>query len=199
MKSKLFVTSCVSVIILIIGIVVYLIFSFNKGTASTVVKNNASESTNSKVEVNVRSKIKSISPLTYEDFVIKDKRNYIELGGKYGDLKTNEKIVKTVPGNEKHIYDIYEFDNFKVLTQIGGGASSIIWSVDLTTPIIQTSRGISVGDTVSEVIEKYGKPESASTADSVAPGQYVYRDKGEYLTFFIDKNGKVVLIRFELT
>lgn len=197
MKIKLFFISILITIVLI-GVGVYLILSFNKGTADPEVQNDKLESTDSKAKINDSSNIKSVNPLTNEDFVIKNNNTYIELGGKYGDLKTNEKIINTVPANEKHIYDIYEFDNFKILTQPGDGATSIIASIDLTTPTIQTSRGISVGDTTSEVIEKYGNTDDDSTTDSIAPDQYVYRYNGQYLTFFIDKNGKVVLVRFEL-
>lgn len=198
MKLKLFFLSSILIIIFLIGVGVYYITSINRAPVNPKAQNDSFKSTDSKARINDSSNIKSVSPLTNEDFVIKDTNNYVELGGKYGDLKTNEKIIKTVPANEQHIYDIYEFDNFKILTQPGGGASSTIGSIDLTTPVIQTSRGITVGDNISEVVEKYGNPDDASKADSIAPGQYVYRYNGEVMTFFVDKNDKVVLIRFEI-
>lgn len=179
--------------ILLLGIGVYFTVSFN----NPKVQNDKSEIIDSKIKINDSTNIKSVSPLTNEDFVIKDKNNYIELGGKYGDLKTNEKISETVPANEKHIYDIYVFGNFKIVTEAGGGANSRIESIDLTTPIIQTSRGIRVGDTISDVVEKYGNADDSIIADSIAPGQYLYSYNGNTLTFFVDKMGNVVGIRFE--
>ncbi len=136
---------------------------------------------------------KSVYPLTSEDFVIKDKNNYVKLGGKYGDLKTNEKVTKTVSANEMNAYDIYVFENFKILVGVG-----TIGSIDLTTPVLQTSRGIRIGDTITEVIEKYGDADNSKIVDSIAPGQYVFRHNGEFATFFVDEIGKVVGIRFEL-
>lgn len=183
-------------IILILGIGVYLLFSYNRGTVNSKIQNDKSESIDSKTKITDSTDIKSVSPLTNEDFVIKDKNYYIELGGKYGDLKTNEKITKTVPGNEMHVYDIYVFENFKIVTELGGDANSRIESIDLTTPIIQTSRGIRVGDTISEVFKKYGNADDSNITNT--PGYYVYHYNSKLLTFFVDKIGKVVGIRFEL-
>lgn len=192
MKNKLFVIS-ILITIFIFGIGVYFTVSFNRGT-NPKIQNDKSESIDSKTKITGNTNIKSVSPLTNEDFIIKDKNNYIELGGKYGDLKTNEKITETIPCNEKHLYYIYVFENFKIRTGACGG---YIGSIDLETPIIQTSRGIIIGDTISEVIKKYGKADDSNIADSIAPGQYVYRYNGNFLTFFVDKIGNVIGIRFE--
>lgn len=197
MKIKLFFIS-ILITIFLIGGAVYFKVSINKETADPQVQNDKLESIDSKANTDDGTKIESVFPLTNEDFVIKDKNNYIELGGNYEDLKTDEKIIKTFLADENNIYDVYEFENFKLLTQPGGSSSSIIGSIDLTTSAIQTSRGISVGDTISEVVEKYGNPDDSSIADSIAPGQYMYQYNSEFLTFFVDKTGIVVLIRFEI-
>lgn len=202
MKFKLLFISRVLITTFLIGISTYAYFigGFNRRTVSPKVKvqNYKYEIIDYQVNINGGSNIKSIFSLTNEDFVIEDKNNYIELGRIYGDLKTNEKITKTVPADENSIYDVYEFENFTILTQPGGGSSSIIGSINILTPIIQTSRGISVGDTISEVIEKYGNPDVSSIADSISPGQYMYQYNGGCMTYFVDKNEKVVLIRFEI-
>lgn len=198
MKFKLLFISNILITIFIFGVSVYFIVGFNRGTADPKVQNDKVEGIDSKANINNSTNIKSVFPLTNSDFVIKDKNNFIKLGGKYGDLKTNEKITKTVPADENRIYDVYEFENFKLLTQPGGGSNSIIGSIDLTTPIIKTSRGISVGDTISEVVAKYGNPDDSSIADSIAPGQYMYQYNSKFITFFVNKTGKVVLIRFEI-
>ena len=108
-------------------------------------------------------------------------------------METNEKITKTVSANELRAYDIYVFENFKILIGV-----DTVGSIDLTTRFFQTSRGIRIGDTISKVVEKYGNADDSKTADSIAPGQYVYRHDGEIITFFVDKTGKLVGIRFEL-
>lgn len=193
MKIKIIFIS----ILILISAGVYFV-NFNRGAVSPNVLNDKLESTDTKAKISDSLNIESVSPLNNEDFIIKDKNNYIELGGKYGDLKTNEKVIKTVPANENHIYDIYEYDNFKILTQPGGDTSSIIGRIDLTTSIIQTSRGISIGNTISDVVEKYGNSDNSGAADSIAPGQFNYQYDGKFITFFVDKTGKVVLIRFEI-
>ncbi|MDP4183122.1 MAG: hypothetical protein Q8942_18790 [Bacillota bacterium] len=195
MKVRLPFISPLVIIIILIG--VYFFASIDRGTINNTIQNSKIKSNDSKTKIADITKIKAVSPITNEDFVIKDKNNDIELGGKYGDLKTNEKITKTVPDNEIHAYFIYIFENFKILTQPCGDTSSIIGSITLTTPIIQTSRGIRIGDTKTEVAKKYGNPDDTSTADSITPGQYVYRYNGKFLTFIVDKIGKVVGIRFE--
>lgn len=195
MKIKLFFIS-ILITIFLLSIGVYFTASFNTGTVNPKIQNDKSVSIDSEAKITDSINIKSVLPLTNEDFVIKDKNNYIELGGKYGDLKTNEKITKTIPANEKFVYDIYVFENFKIITESGGKANCIIESIDLTTPTIQTSRGIRIGDNISEVIEKYGNADHSNITDT--PGYYVHRYNSNLLTFFVDKIGKVIGIRFEL-
>lgn len=191
MKNTLFLIS-ILIIIVLIGTGLYFAVSYYSGTNSPKDQNDKFESMDSKGKINDNTNTKSIPPLTNEDFVIKNKYNYIELGGEYEDLKTNEKVIMTVPANETHSYHIKEYDSFKII--IG----SIIGTIDLKTNTIQTSRDISVGHTISEVIKKYGTPDIINTSDSNLPGQYVFRHEGKVMTFFIDKKEKVVLIRFEL-
>gem|GEM_PF-2490916 len=191
MRIKLLFIS-ILITVFLLGIGVYFTVSFNRGVINPKIQNYKSESMDSRTKITDNTNIKSIYPLTNEDFVIRDKNNDIELRGKYGNLKTNEKITKTIPANEKVAYNIYIFENFNITTD---GCS--IDSIDITTPIIQTSRGIIIGDTLSDIIEKYGKADEANIADSVAPGHYAYHHNGNLLTFFVDKIGKVIGIRFE--
>ena len=181
------------------GFCVYFAFVMNPAPITSKVYNDSNEITNSPEKNKEISKNESVSPLSSEDFIINDTSNYIELGSKYVDLITNEKVIKTVPANEKHIYDIYEFENFKIIIQPDGGDGNTIISIDLITSFIQTSRGISVGDKISEVVEKYGIPYDSSEADLIAPGQYNYQFNGKFITFFVNEYGEVVLIRFEIT
>jgi hypothetical protein len=195
-KNKFFYISILIAILLLAAGFSFKV-SLNKGTVSPQVHNQNIKSIDSKTNMKDSTNIKSDLSLTDDDFVINEKNHHFELAGQFSDLKTNEKIIKTVPANESHIYDVYQFKNFKLITQPSGRSGSII-GIDLTTSIIQTSRGIRVGDGISDVIEKYGDPDDHSLADSIAPGQYIYQYNGKFLTFFINKAKKVVLIGFEL-
>jgi hypothetical protein len=65
--------------------------------------------------------------------------------------------------------------------------------IDLTSSVFQTSRGIKIGDSLSKVIEKYGKTEIYNLSDS--PNYYEYSYSSDFITFFIDKNEKVIGLR----
>lgn len=191
MKIKLSFKSVFTLIVLI-SIGIYTIISIIRVPVNPKAQNDSLESTDTNTKIDEDSNTRLVSPLTNDDFVIKDTNRYFELGEKYEELKTNDKILKTIPANENNIYDIYEYENFKLLTQPDGNSSSII-GIDLTTPTIQTSRGISVSNTVAEVVEKYGDPD-----DSIKQSQYIYQFNSKFITFFIDETGIVVLIRFEI-
>ncbi|TYQ16371.1 UNVERIFIED_CONTAM: hypothetical protein Cloal_2904 [Acetivibrio alkalicellulosi] len=195
MKIKLFFISML-IDIFLIGIGIYSIMSFGRVTISHNIQNDITENIDSKTENTDTINIKSNFLLDNEDFVIKYKNNHIELGGKYGDLKTNEKITKAIPANEKSVYDIYMFENFKIITQPDGKANGYILSIDLTTPIIQTPRGIRIGDTISNVLEKYGDSDDCTITDTSK--YYVYRYRGNVLTFFVNEKEEVIGIRFEI-
>jgi len=70
--------------------------------------------------------------------------------------------------------------------------SNIIWSLNLVTSELKTSRGISIGDSILDVFEKYG------LVDGESSEFYVYHYDGKILTFYIDKDGKVISIEFEM-
>lgn len=180
-------------IIIVIGFSGYFILSYkdiSKDEISQICTNN----TNINYEEN--SKLNTILPLTNNDFVIMDDNNNIELNGKYEDLLTDKKIKKIITPNENHVYYIYVYEDFNILS---GGDE--IGSIDLTTPVFQTSRGIKLGDTISSVIEKYGnanmsKEEYDEKHD--IPGCYMYSYHGKFISFFFDKNSKIVRIRLEV-
>lgn len=132
---------------------------------------------------------KPIAPLSDEDFIIKNDDNFVELGNTFKNLKTDEKNADIQYANEKHAYDIYAFKNFTISTQpLDEG---IIFSIYLTTPILKTFRNISIGDTISDVFEKYG------LVDEVPSGLYMYRYNDKILTFYADESGKVTGIHFQ--
>lgn len=133
----------------------------------------------------------TINPLTDKDFVIKDKNNYIELGGKYDDLETNEKITSSEGPDEHNAYYFYELENFKITSD----GNTIDW-IDLKTPILKTSRGIKIGDSISTVFKKYGKEKY--TEISKTTGYYMYHYHGKLITFYVNKSRKVNGIQIEL-
>lgn len=189
MKDMEYFVSAI-IAIFLLGIGVYFIISFNSGTINRNIQNDKSESIDFKTNSTDNKNIKSVLPLTNEDFVIKDKNNYIELGGKFKYLKTNEKITKTRTTNENFAYDIYVFENLKIMIGV-----DTIGSIDLTTPILQTSRGIRIGDSISKVFEKYGNTNDYDTTN--IPICYSYFYNSNSISFFVDKNDKVMIIIFE--
>lgn len=77
------------------------------------------EKTNSELNKKIKSlenelevKELTILPISDDDFIIKDDNNYIELRGKYEDMITNDKIIKTKLADEVHAYDVYIYENF---------------------------------------------------------------------------------------
>lgn len=184
------------IIILISAGIGYLIN--NKETVNPNGTYNKLVNADSKANNNDGSNVKSDLSLTNEDFIIKDNNNYIELEGRFENLVTNDKNIEIIPAHENHIYETYVYDNFKILIQPGGDNSNIILSIDLTTPVLKTSRGISVGATLSKVVEEYGYPDNYSNTDSITSDQYYYQYDGKVITFFIDEEDKVVLIRYEI-
>jgi hypothetical protein len=151
---------------------------------------------NKNLSDNEDTKSSSVLPLSNSDFVIMDDNNYIELNGKYEELITDNKITETIEPNEIHTYYIYVYENFKILSD----GNEIAW-IDLTTPVFQTSRGIKLGDAISKVIKKYGNTNMDKTQydeENDIPGQYMYSYDGKFITFFFDKNNKIVGIRLEI-
>ena len=185
-------------IIIVIGFSGCFIFFHKDITKDEIIQINTDDK-NISVKENLKSN--SILPLTNRDFVIKDDDNYIELDGKFEELKTDKKLTETITPNENHAYYVYVYEDFKILS---GG--EIIASIDLTTPTFQTSRGVKLGDEISEVIEKYGKlymEKAEYDEDNEIPGyyEYAYDSKNtisKYITFFFDKSNEIVGVRLEI-
>jgi hypothetical protein len=197
MKIKTLVISLV--IIIVIGFSGYFILSHRD-----ITKNMMTQIYNTQTNISDKENTKSNSvlPLTNSDYVIMDDKNYIELNGKYEEIKTDNKITETITPNENHAYYAYVYEDFKILS---GG--DIIAAIDLTTSVFQTSRGVKLGDEISEVVEKYGKSymdKAEYDEEYEIPGyyEYYYYDSkntiSKYITFFFDKNNKIIGIRLEI-
>jgi uncharacterized lipoprotein YehR (DUF1307 family) len=61
--------------------------------------------------------------------------------------------------------------------------------IDSSTPFLETSRGIKVGDSISNVFEKYG------TVYATAPGHFHYNYEDKHLSFYFDKYEIITEIR----
>jgi len=127
--------------------------------------------------------------LSAEDFIVEDENTFIELGGNYETLKTSEEIVEARYLDEKRAYDTYVYTNFIISTE---PVNNTIWFINLVTFELKTSRGISIGDSISDVFEKYG------FVDGDSSELYVYHYDGKKMTFYVDKDGKVSNIIFEI-
>ncbi len=198
MKNKLSFISILLALFLL-GIGVYSVVGFSSGTIIPKKQNDKlkieSIDSNPKITENI-NKESVFVPLTSEDFIIKDENNYIELGGKNGNIKTNEKITEFFPANEHHIYQTYVFENFRITTTPEGETDSTIFCINLDTPVLCTSKGIKIGDDESEVLEKYGSVKHHDISDETRLYRYYFEDK--ILTIFVDQKGEVTGIRYEI-
>lgn len=134
-------------------------------------------------------------PLSNEDFVIKDEKNHIELMEKYENIVTDDKIIEFIHANEIYAYDFCEYENFNVRVGL-----EIISCIELNTPILQTSRGIRVGDSILELV-KYGdsysdKYDYDDKLDTL--GCYIYTYGYKFIKFFFNKSGDIVRISIEI-
>ena len=127
-----------------------------------------------------------------DDFVIKYDSNYIKLNEPYEDIETNEKLINFYPVTENHVYEVYEYENFIISVSPNSDNGSKILSINLTSDKIETSRGIKVGDSISNVFEKYGEPDSRYSSE------FNYHQEGKFITFYFDDYEKVIGIKFEL-
>lgn len=181
------------VIIIVIGLGVNFKFSHKNNSNDEMAQINT-DNTNINEKENTKSN--SVLPLTNSDFVIMNDKNYIELDGKYKDFKTDKKVKETKQPDENHAYYIYVYEDFKIHSD-----GDEIASIDLKTSVFQTSRGIKLGDTILKVIEKYGNTYMEKTQcdeEYDIPGQLIYSYDGKFITFFFDKNNKIVGIRLEI-
>lgn len=180
-KSKV-----ILIIIFILCIGIYFTDSSNKETIKHKTQNLKIETVNAKKILDNESGFS----LYDRDFIIKDKNNCIELGGKYKELETNEKIKEKINPDEDAPFYYYEYENFSITTD---GES--IDSIELTTPILETSKGIRIGDQISKVFKKYGKVKYEKVSSTT--GYYMYLVKGKAITFYVDS--KIIYdIEFEL-
>ena len=127
--------------------------------------------------------------LSDKDFIIKNNDTFIELNGNYENLISNEEIVQVSYLDENHVYDTYVYENFIISVSPPG---NVIFHINLLTSELETSRGISIGDSISDVCDKYGVP------DSMASEYYLYTYEHDLLFFYIDEYGKVTKIKFEM-
>jgi len=125
--------------------------------------------------------------LSDEDFTVKNKNTFIELNGNYENLITNEEIVNARYLDEKRAYDTYVYENF--IVSVSPTPYNTVFFINLVSPEFKTYRGISVGDSISDVFEKYGLVDGNS---------YVYFYDYKILTFYVDKDGNVTNITFEM-
>jgi hypothetical protein len=168
---------------------------FNKDTINTVQPKDNQIDIESQTTIMDNSNADLISPLTNKDFIIIDDDTYIELGGKYNDLETRDNIINMRLANENFAYDVYVYDSFKITTKQGGQDGSIILSINLTTSRYQTSRGIRVGDNLSEAEEKYGNPDDSGITEIRGHHRYYYDDR--ILTFYTNDNKIITVISYE--
>ncbi|SET46561.1 hypothetical protein SAMN05443270_0160 [Lacrimispora sphenoides] len=127
--------------------------------------------------------------LSDEDFIVKNKDTFIELRSSYENLITNEEISYISYLNEDHVFDTYVYENFIVSVS---PANNTVFSINLVTPELKTSRGIGVGNSISDIAEKYGLD------DETYDRTLVYHYDFKMLIFYVDKDGIITNIVLEM-
>lgn len=128
------------------------------------------------------------STMSDEDFIVRHDNLFIELGVEFKNIKVDEKILDVQDVDETHSYDVFVFENFIIRVEL---IREKIIGIYLTSSVLKTSRGISIGDTISDVFERYGIVDKAGAEFYM----YSYRDK--ILRFYVDENGIIRAIQFE--
>jgi hypothetical protein len=126
------------------------------------------------------------------DFMIFSDSTKIVLGESLDSIVTTDKIINKRSADSKIANDIIVYDNYKLKINI---SDKIIIAIELTTSVYKTNRGIKVGDTLSQVIDKYGDYDKLNNSDLREFYMYYFEDK--ILTFCIDKDNVIVGIKYE--
>jgi hypothetical protein len=126
------------------------------------------------------------------DFMIFSDSTKIVLGESLDSIVTTDKIINKRSADSKIANDIIVYDNYKLKINI---SDKIIIAIELTTSDYKTNRGIKVGDTLSQVIDKYGDYDKLNNSDLREFYMYYFEDK--ILTFCIDKDNVIVGIKYE--
>ncbi len=178
-------------------------------TQALDVKNNISEKETygTKIETTIpsaESNNNQISEIDNSDFILSDDNESIELDSIFSNQTTNKTEISQSYIGEVYVdeyaykyylhnyegFDLYVSNAYYNLKNRNFDEYHVI-SIKLTKPMFKTSRGITVGNTKSEVINKYGM----STYDSEETIlTYRYKDKGIKFEF----NEKDVLIAIVL-
>lgn len=141
----------------------------------------------------INEEFDEIEPYNNADFQIKDDNNFIDLLGEYDKLVTSEKLIELKEPDETNKDYVYTYANFKIITD-----GDVIKSIELTTPVLSTNRGINIGDKIGDVQKKYGnscRDKRKYDKENGILGQYEYYRSEQTITFFIDEEGTVVSIR----
>ena len=125
------------------------------------------------------------APMSDDDFYVTDGKTIIVLRGDYRDLKTDEKIVHARYADERRAYSTFVYENFTLSNGLK------IFGIILKTSVFETSRGIRVGDSISDVFEKYGIDDckiSYRRDDPNIPEYYRYDYNYSWIIFYVNED-----------
>jgi hypothetical protein len=131
-----------------------------------------------------------IDDLSEEDFMLENEDFSFCLGMKYEDFALFD-IDELEPYRDKTYYFIVHED-YKIKVAMGDKS---IFFLDLITSKYETTRGISVGDSLSDMLESYGHDYSQSEAFDKE--FYTYYYDGKNLTFVVDENQTIISVTFD--
>lgn len=131
-----------------------------------------------------------VNDLSEEDFMLENGDFSFCLGMEYEDFALFD-IDELEPYRDKTYYFIVHED-YKIKIAMGDNS---IFFLDLITSKYETTRGISVGDSLSDILENYGYDYSQS--DAFDKEVYSYYYEGKILTFVVDENQTIISITFD--
>lgn len=165
--------------------------------SSLFARNEVKESDYTTSASTIKIEDVDVTILTDKDFVIKNKDTFIKLDEPFDEMEIGEEVISYRNVTENHPYEIYSYNNF-VLT-VGWDMvkkKDTIWTITLLTPCLETNRGVKIGDSISVVFEKYGKPNYESTLEEYRK-IYYYSKEYKILIFETDENEKIAKIKFD--
>ena len=154
----------------------------DKSTTAADAKENVTNEETKEVKENKKGYY-----FTYKDIDIAvndDMKTVYEKIGEEADIRESPSCKYT--GNDKN----YTFNDFSVTAFIDEEAGvEKIYAITLMSDLVGTNEGISVGDSVTDIAEKYGKP--------AEEGVYKYSKDGMYIQFSV-KNDTVSGITYTI-
>ena len=179
--------------LILLGVFTFLLFFSTQDSITSIEQIEFSDIMDSEIRYTPTEVIEyGIPPLSDEDFFIADANNYIPLYGNREDITTNENITGFRGVTQSKVYEVYKYETFSI--PVSASPFSRVFLIYLWGPDLKTRRGIGVGDSISDALDKYGLAYKHDQGDVIL---YFYHHNYMTIVFQTDKCGEITGIRFE--